>query len=145
MRIYVCGGSSEMDVAAEYMRQLREMGHTITHDWVSIIRANGGNGNPRNASHKDRHQWSTDDIRGIETADIVWAILPAQTSFGCAFEIGYAVGHGPSVIVSGDWRATIFSSYARARFNEHAHAIRWLKLYGTPGWDKEMDALEAET
>lgn len=143
MRIYVCGGSSEMDTIAERMRQLREMGHMITHDWVATIRS-VGEANPRQASHKDRLRWAAEDLRGIEEAHIVWAMLPVKPSFGCAFELGFACGQGHHVIVSGDWRASIFSAQAEARFNEHDHALAWLKLYGTPGsWEEEMAALEA--
>ena len=144
MRIYLCGGSSELDAVAERMRQLREMGHTITQDWVAVIRANG-DANPRTAPHKNRAMWSGEDLSGVETADVVWVMLPVKPSFGCAYEAGFALGRGVRTIVSGDWRASIFTSQADARFNEHDHAMAWLKLYGTPGsWEDEMSALEAE-
>lgn len=144
MKVYVCGGSSELEMVADRMRQLRELGHTITHDWIATIRS-VGDANPRQATHKARLAWSSEDLRGIEEADIVWCLLPTKTSFGCAFEAGYAIGHGQHIIMSGDWRASIFSSQAGACFNEHDHAFEWLKLRGTPGsWDEEMAALEAE-
>jgi nucleoside 2-deoxyribosyltransferase len=143
MKIYVCGGSSELEAVAERMRQLRELGHIITQDWVATVRASGES-NPRTATHRQRLGWSGADIKGITDADIVWAMLPVKTSFGCALEIGYALGNGKPVIVSGDWRTSIFTSQADARFNEHDHAFEWLRLYGTPGsWDEEMSALEA--
>ena len=143
MKVYVCGGSSEMNEVADLMGRLREMGHTITHDWIATIRANG-EANPRGASHRQRVRWSAEDIAGIEEADVVWVVLPVKPSFGCAFEAGFALGHGHSMIVSGDWRASIFTSQAEARFNQHEHALEWLRLYGTPGsWDDEMGALEA--
>ena len=145
MKIYICGGSTELDEVASRIRQLRELGHTITYDWVTVVRANGGVGNPRSATYTQRLRWSDDNIQGVETANIVWAILPKQSSFGCAFEIGCAIGCSRPVIVSGDWRATIFSSQALARFDEHDRAVEWLKLFVTPGsWDAEMNALEAK-
>lgn len=143
MKIYVCGGSSEMDVVAERMRQLREMGHIITCDWVEAIRA-VGEANPRNASHEQRAAWGTEDLHGIEGADLVWVMLPVSPSLGCAFEAGFAIRNGSAVIVSGDWRATIFSAQAEARFDEHDQALEWIRLCGTPGThDDAMDALEA--
>jgi hypothetical protein len=143
MKVYVCGGSTEMADVAKRMGQLRALGHTITMDWVATIRANG-EANPRNVPHSVRARWAEEDIDGIVRADIVWAMLPARTSFGCAFEVGYACGHGHAVIVSGDWRASIFSSQALARFNEHDHALEWLKLYSSPGdHHDDMVALEA--
>lgn len=144
MKVYVCGSSSELDMVAGRMRQLRGLGHVITHDWTETVRGNGES-NPRTASLRQRTNWSADDIRGIEAADIVWALMPVKASFGCAFEVGFAIGHGTNVIISGDWRASIFTSQALATFNEHEHAFEWLKLYGTPGsWEEEMSALEAE-
>lgn len=144
-RIYLCGGSTEMDLVARHMHTLRAWGYEVTHDWVAVVRAQGES-NPRTATHKQRLQWSNDDLAGIEDAHIVWGLLPVKTSFGCAFELGCAMGRGQRVIVSGDWRATIFSAQVDARFNEHDHALEWLRLYATPGsWDEEMAALEAET
>jgi hypothetical protein len=144
VKIYVCGGSSELDLVAGYMRKLRDAGHEITKDWVATIRATG-DANPRTATHKQRLRWSGDDLAGIEDARLVWVILPVKTSFGCAFEAGYAIGHGYVVIMSGDWRRTIFSSQALARFNEHDHALEWIRIYTTPGSsDDELGALEAE-
>jgi hypothetical protein len=143
MKIYVCGGSSELDAVSARMQQLRETGHTITHDWTANVRS-VGDANPRTATHEQRSQWAADDLRGIEEASLVWVMLPIKPSFGCAFEAGAAVGAGTRVIISGDWRATIFSSQAYARFNEHDHALEWIRLYGTPGeWGLEMSELEA--
>lgn len=143
MKLYLCGGSTELDLVSETMRQLRAMGHEITHDWVANIR-DVGHANPRDASHEARLRWSAEDLDGIDRADLVWAMLPARASFGCAFESGFAIGSGKTVIMSGDWRASIFSAQAYARFNEHAHAVEWVRLYTTPGeWEDEMGALEA--
>lgn len=134
-----------MQMVAEYMAKLRAMGHEITHDWVATIRS-VGEANPRDATMKQRARWSGEDLKGIDDADVVWVILPtSRTSFGCALEAGYAIGKGHRVIVSGDWRATIFAAQFDARFNEHDHALEWLRLYGTPGDPvDEMDDLEAQ-
>jgi hypothetical protein len=144
MKIYIAGGSSEMDLVGIQMGLVRAMGHTITYDWVSTIISVGA-ANPRDATHRQRMRWCDEDLRGIENAHMVWIILPAKTSFGCAFEAGFACGNGQKFIVSGDWRASIFSSRALARFDEHHHAISWLQLYRTPGSHEEtMESLEAE-
>jgi hypothetical protein len=144
MNIYVCGGSTELDLVAGYMARLRAMGHTITHDWVARIRE-VGEANPREATEKQRTRWSREDISGLEDASVVWLILPIVPSFGAAFEAGFALGSGTGhVIASGDWRSSIFTSQLHARFNHHDHALEWLRLRGTPGsWDDEMAALEA--
>lgn len=144
MKIYVCGGSSEMDLVAGYMSSLRAMGHVITEDWISAIRV-VGESNPRQITHRRRMRYASDDLRGIRTAALVWVILPVAKSFGCAFEMGFAVGRGHEVIISGDWRETIFSSMADFRFDEHEHALEWIRLLGSRGNQEEaMLALEAE-
>jgi hypothetical protein len=79
MKIYVCGGSSELDAVSARMQQLREMGHTITHDWTANVRS-VGDANPRTVTHKQRSQWAADDLRGIEEASLVWVMLPIKRS-----------------------------------------------------------------
>jgi hypothetical protein len=125
MKIYVCGGSSELDAVADRIRQLRELDREITHDWVAVIRSIG-EFNPRSASHEQRLEWSDGDLLGIEKADIVWVVLPVKPSFGCAFEMGFAIGIGCRVIVSGDWRASIFTAQAFACFDKHDSALDWI-------------------
>lgn len=124
------------------MIRLRDLGHQITHDWTVPVRSFGAN--PVDASHNDRVSWSDDDIFGIEAASLVWAMLPAYTSFGCAFEIGYAIGYGVTVIVSGNWKSSIFTSQCDARFDNHERALMWITLYTSQGsFDNKMLALEA--
>ena len=41
-------------------------------------------------------------------------MMPVKPSFGCAFEAGFAIGSGKTVIMSGDWQASIFSAQASA-------------------------------
>jgi hypothetical protein len=126
MNVYVSGGSSEIGQVERLMQQVRGMGHTITHDWTRAVRIQGES-NPRNAQHVDRLAWSGEDLAGIDCADVVWVILPVKPSFGCAFEAGYALGVGRVVVMSGDWRATIFSSQAMARCDSHDGALEWLR------------------
>ena len=108
------------------MDQLRAMGHEITHDWVAAIRAAGGEANPRDAAHLQRLAWSDEDIAGIETAELVWVLMPSRPSFGCGVEFGYALSLGGDVIVSGDWRASVFTSQASERFDTHDEVFDWI-------------------
>lgn len=145
MKVYVCGGSSELDLVTDYMTVLAHMGHEITHDWARVIRERG-EANPRNDTHEQRLAYGAADLRGIMAADLVWIIMPAKTSFGCAFEAGNAYAKRKVVIFSGDWRSTIFSAQARARFDNHADALRWITVYSdpAPGYESEMCSLEAK-
>jgi nucleoside 2-deoxyribosyltransferase len=128
MKIYVCGGSAELAVVSAWMDALRDAGHEITHDWTEVVRAEG-EGNPRDATHAQRSAWAEADLQGIGTADLVWGILPTTSSFGCAFELGYAVALGKQVIVSGDWRRSIFSCRALLRFETHNIAFEAIRNF----------------
>ena len=125
-----------MGEVASRMQQLRDLGHEITHDWVEAIRAAGGEANPRDATQAQRRQWSDEDLRGIDRAELVWVMVPERPSFGCGFEMGFAVGTGKDIIMSGDWRATVFSAQADARFDSHDEAIEWIGRYSAADDDE---------
>jgi hypothetical protein len=140
VKIYVAGGSSELDLVEGYMMRLRKAGYQITDDWPTLVRKVGAS-NPRDASDADKFSWSGANLRGILNADLVWVILPVVPSFGCAFEFGYARGLARNrlrpqvVIVSGDWRATIFSVQANRLFETHDHALGYLTDLARPHAD----------
>jgi hypothetical protein len=145
MNIYVAGGSTELDLVASYMRKLRDLGHEITYDWVTTVREFGAN--PRDATHRQRTSQSGEGLTGVLNAEIVWALLPTEPSFGCAFELGFACGRGVHFIVSGDWQTSIFCAQATARFDEHERALSWICLATADRFfdpTSEMVKLEAD-
>lgn len=128
--IYVASGSAEPDisVAEEWIGKLRLQGFTITHDWTAIVRAHGG-GSPRTASDRDRLTWVSVDIDAVCAAETLWLIVPTKPSFGAGFELGIA--HitrqaNSLILVSGDWRSSIFTSVAHERFDTHERAFEYL-------------------
>lgn len=122
MNIYLAGASAEADMCASYMARLREAGRHITLDWPANIRA-VGDANPRDASHQDRLRWTMDDIRGVHDAEIFWLLVPTAHSIGCWAEFAIAWQGRQHLIVSGDWRRTIFTSLADERYGTHEEAF----------------------
>jgi hypothetical protein len=126
MKIYLAGASKELDTCKHYIERLKLLGHTITHDWTKEVEANG-DANPTNATLEGCRKWSNADFEGVYKANIVWLLYPENNSAGCWIEYGYALGIGRSVIVSGNWKKSIFSSLAFERYTNHELALDFFR------------------
>jgi hypothetical protein len=111
MRVYVAASSKQLDRARMWMAALRAMGHTISHDWTASIEERG-EANPPDATRDECWDWAIDDFAGIDTADVVWVLMPTTEGFGAAVELGYALALRKPVIVSGVWNRSIFTAMA---------------------------------
>lgn len=130
MRIYVAGASAEVDIVAAYIAQLRAHGAHITHDWTtSVLAAREAKRSDRDLSEKDRALHACDDVDGVRRAGSFWLLVPdvATAGCGCWIELGYALANRSRVVVSGDWRRSIFTALAHHRFDSHAAALSFLK------------------
>lgn len=134
LRVYVAGGSSEVELVARYVAALRTAGVEVTYDWTADVLAwRAAGAHPRTPEELAAHARA--DLDGIERADLVWWILPAAFSEGSAFEAGVAhglalalarLGHAaPRLVVSGDRAALgrVFPELAAERWDSHAAAL----------------------
>lgn len=126
MKIYLAGASKELDTCKFYIERLKVLGHTITHDWTKEVEANS-EGNPRETPIETMRIWSNADFNGVYKANMIWLLVPNNNSAGCWIEYGYALGVGRNVIVSGDWRKSIFSSLAFERYANHELALDFFR------------------
>lgn len=121
--VYVAAASSDMDRAERWMNLLVAADIGVTSTWVSVIRAGGLEGNPRDATQPQRRDWSDADLEGVRNADLVWFLVhdlaPAR---GAYFELGYARGLGKILVLSGDTKQSIFSALG-AEFAEDIDAF----------------------
>ena len=131
-RIYVAGGSSEVDLVAGFMYRLRDWDWVVAHDWTLPVRqraALGMTDKEMDADWANFFAWS--DLRGIDGADYFWLLAPGQKSEGAWCEAGYAIGRSLHVsqrlktLVSGP-TANIFARGIQQRFDTHDEAFRWL-------------------
>lgn len=117
LRVYVAGGSSEVELVARYVAALRAAGVEVTHDWTPHVPK------PGEPWHTPDHARA--DIDGVERADLVWWILPAALSEGSAFEAGYALGRAKRSVVSGAWaeHGRVFPSLLSELWSTHDAAL----------------------
>jgi hypothetical protein len=126
MKIYLAGASKELDTCKHYIERLKLLGHTITHDWTKEVEANG-DANPKDVALGDMIKWSHDDLSGVKKSDIVWLLIPENNSAGCWIEYGFALGIHKRVVISGNWKKSIFSALAYERFPNHELALDFFR------------------
>lgn len=113
MRVYVAGSSAQLERVRDAMDALIERGHTVTHDWAHLVEE-VGEANPLDATDHERITWARDDLRGVNSADVLWLLMPTTEGFGAAVELGYALAHNIPVIVSGGIpKRSIFTVFGR--------------------------------
>ena len=132
MKVYLAAASDEIELAEVWRDKLKAAGHTITYDWMALVREKGG-GNPRTASHEDRASWARNDLVGAATSHVFWLLLPTGApSAGSWFEFGFVyaliirggVIRPESIIVSGaDMNRSIFTACADLTFDTHEAAF----------------------
>lgn len=130
MRIYVAASSNELARAKAAMNALRELGHTITHDWVTEVER-VGSANPVDATLDEAAMWADEDLQGVEAAEVVWLLAPERDGFGAGVELGYAIALGMwdmdkqdlRIVCSGPYQRSIFTSMADALYMSDADAL----------------------
>jgi nucleoside 2-deoxyribosyltransferase len=125
VKVYVAGASAERSEVSKYMQLLRDAGIEITLDWIAVIDAQGGAAN-EGMTGVQRHKAAKDDLKGVSDADIVWLIVPNNYSAGAWVELGYALGIDKTVIASGNYERSIFTSHCDCEFTLHDDALAWI-------------------
>jgi hypothetical protein len=126
MRVYLAGASSEIDLCESFIRKLQTAGLEITFDWTAVIRATAGGANPRDATENERHAWTVQDISGVRRSHVFWLLVPEKHSIGCWAELGVAYEARRRIVISGDWRKSIFTSLAYVALDTHDEAFEYL-------------------
>jgi hypothetical protein len=157
MRIYVaCPFPRAHDLARPMMKRLRAAGHVISFDWtpepcelcgwpappasppysypavgmVPIPPCPKDHRGETTLMREEQAVFATQDLEGVRTADLVWALGSDQGGTGMWVELGYALMrrrqevHRPTIIVSGPPR-TIFTSLVKT-FPDHEDALAYI-------------------
>jgi nucleoside 2-deoxyribosyltransferase len=117
MRIYLAGPSAELPRVKHWAEALELHHLEITHRWWQSVEDPDM---PHDSvlSAEQQLQYARADLRGIDCADVVWALWPTERgrSMGTAIEIGYALAKGRPLFVTGE-RAleSIFGALAKCR------------------------------
>jgi hypothetical protein len=123
VRVYIAGGSSErLTVCRPLIERAIEFGVDVTADWTRDPGWDLGR-----MPHAEEFRESAErDLDAIRRADVVWLVVPAQKSEGAAAEIGFALGLGKRLVVSGEIGArNIFALCASPgdTFDRHENAL----------------------
>jgi hypothetical protein len=133
VRVYIATAFPRaVDLAIPYAGRLEVAGLTISHKWWSAettkaLEAAGSiAAGPRNETLlplEQQRKYALDDLRGVETADLVWVMAPEAGGTGCWWEAGFASALGKATVISGPPR-TIFASLPHVRrFESHDSAL----------------------
>jgi nucleoside 2-deoxyribosyltransferase len=128
MRIYVAGASAEAEGNRAAIQKCRAMGYDCTHDWTrSVFKHRALGQSDAMLSQAERHGYAAGDLAGVRQADIFWLRVPKNGSTGAWIELGYALGLGKEILVSGDHLRSIFSALATVTRPTHDEALEWLR------------------
>lgn len=122
MRVYVAGSSDQLDRVEAAMDALAEKGHVVVHDWCAAVRQ-VGEANPPDASLYARLRWARDDLAGVDSAQVLWVLMPSKEGFGAGVELGYAIAKGIPIVVSGTHSRSIFTAFAVDCFDRDDQAL----------------------
>lgn len=93
MKVYIAAASSEIERAEFFYQLITSQGIECTSSWIANVRS-VGEGNPVAATFEDRKRWAEENLRAIDSSDVVWVLAPNTGVFshGAFFELGYAIG-----------------------------------------------------
>ena len=86
----------------------------------------------RDLPEEDRLKHADADSNAALDANYFWLVVPEERGVGAWIEFGLALAqalrHGANyIIVSGDWKKSIFTSLADHRFDSHEEALAFLQ------------------
>jgi len=129
MKLYIAGSSDELDRAAHWHAQAREIpGVEVMSTWPDNI-TEVGEANPTDATDDQREAWAECCLAEVQTSDVLWLLMPQEgPGRGAFFELGVAVDQGLEIVVSGlDQHASIFTALAGESYACDTEAMEWIK------------------
>ncbi len=122
----MAASSSELDRADEWITKLAATGRfEITSSWVSDIRKY--NYNPNAGTRAERKQRADDCQSGVENTDVLWILMPVDSSMGAFWEFGFATAYQIKTCISGpNQEASSFTEKASYQFDTDERAFAFL-------------------
>ena len=130
LSVYCAGSSDPACLPRIYwaMVELERAGIRVVSTWPQNV-ASVGAANPRDASSDQREDWMRECLRQIESADVLWFVVPSpQTTRGAWIELGYAYALGKTIVSSGDTLQSIGCALGH-EFGTDAGALGFLVKY----------------
>jgi nucleoside 2-deoxyribosyltransferase len=120
MRVYLSAPGNRLEEARDAMERLRAAGHTITHNWVAVIKSELA---WQPFTDEEMAARGRADIEGVRDAEVLVVLVtdPSGPSTGVAVELGAAFAFSRSTILVephgpvGAWGRHPFRLMATAR------------------------------
>jgi hypothetical protein len=135
VKIYLAGASAEVARCKALGEWCRRFGHEITFAWWDVVLA--AKTHDRDLTEDARVEYAGKDLVGVIDADALWLVVPEERGVGAWIEFGFALGSirkfpSKRLIVSGDWKKSIFTSLAHDKFDTHEEALAFVQSLGQP-------------
>ena len=136
LRLYVAGASRDLGRTRAFVRQAidayAELGLEVVHDWtVEAERSFQAGDCDATLGPVERHRRAKHCLDAVARADVFVVLLPDGESRGAWIELGAALmlarTRACRVVVSGDYRGTLFTELADAICEDDAEAMKWLE------------------
>lgn len=135
MKLYIAGASAEAERCKALGEWCRRFGHEITVAWWDAVLA--AKTHDRDLTEEARIEFAGQDLVGVLDADLFWIVVPEERGVGAWVEFGFAIGSSAQrpkqrIIVSGDWKKSIFTSLAHDKFDTHEDALAFVQSLAAP-------------
>lgn len=136
VRVYIAASSSEVGRAEHWAAKLEASGRVmVVSNWIPNVKTFGGN--PADSTLDQQYEWAEDCRVGVENSDVIWVLMPQQSSMGAFWEFGFGYAYQLATAVSGgNQKASVFTSLAKYRFDTDEEAFDFIvnctmnQLYG---------------
>ena len=132
MKFYLAGASAEAAQVKALAEWVRRFGGEITVAWWDSVLASKVH--DRYLTEEARVEFAGQDLIGVLDADVLWLVVPEERGVGAWVEFGFVLGCSASdpakrhrIIVSGDWKKSIFTSLAHDKFDAHSDALAFVQ------------------
>lgn len=107
--LYLAASALEIERAKRWRAASREAGIGVVASWIENVER-VGESNPRNATKQQRLTWSTQNIREMQDASVIWFLVPAVTAptRGGWYEAGFGYCAAQRLVFSGDTLQSIY-------------------------------------
>jgi hypothetical protein len=137
LRVYIAASSKEVDRAEYWTTMLLTKNIQVTSTWLEDAKSIGCN--RPDDSEETRMAAADDCLAGVDTADLVWVMMPITGSMGAFWEFGYATACQLATCISGaNQYASVFSVLAKYKFETDKDAFEFItstnmeQLYSDP-------------
>lgn len=131
--VYVAGASSEFQRPQKWIARLRDAGVIVPYDWTQMVEYTSRRAQKESDLHVDERFYLAERAQSaVEDADLLWGLIPTHpnTTSGMWFEMGVARCNKKTIVVSGDWKRSIFTELADRKFIADEDAANFiLKIY----------------